>query len=217
MMSKHRGVAVALLAMAVAVLGGCEAPASEAPPPDAGPTEGVFGRVAPAVGGVPSVVLLEPDATGAPVAPAGGARPEPIIDQRGLQFTPRHLVVRVGDTVRFTNSESISHNVQMRDAERGATVLDVDTPPGESADMVVEREGGYDILCSVHPGMTAFLFATAAPIAAFAEPDGTFEIASVPAGAYRLTVWSLDEAARSARSVVVREGVATEVSGASDG
>lgn len=213
-----RAVSAVGLAAAVAVQGACEAPASEAPPAEAAPAEGVFGRVAPAVGGVPSVVVLEP----APGAGAwGGASTpsdaEPAIDQRGLQFTPRHLAVRVGDTLRFTNSESISHNVHVRRSADGATVLDVDTPPGERASLVLEEEGGYDVLCDVHPGMTAFVFATTAPVAAFAEQDGTFRIAPLPAGSYTLSVWSLDEAARLERAVVVQDGAATEVSAAPAG
>jgi hypothetical protein len=59
--------------------------------------------------------------------------------------------------------------------------------------------------------MTAFIFVTDAPYAAFADGDGGFHLSGVPAGEYTLTVWSIDPADRSEQAVVVREAEGTEV------
>jgi hypothetical protein len=68
---------------------------------------------------------------------------------------------------------------------------------------VLEREGGYDVTCDVHPGMRAFVFVTSAPYATFAAIDGTFMIPDVPDGAYTVTVWSATPSLRSERQVEV--------------
>jgi plastocyanin len=36
---------------------------------------------------------------------------EAIVDQRDLMFTPAQLTIAVGDTVRFTDSDRITHNI----------------------------------------------------------------------------------------------------------
>ena len=83
----------------------------EAPPAETTPTEGVFGVAPPASRGTPSVVTLSPVA---PPSATDGASGEglnaeetgtEVMDQFGLAFAPRELSVRVGESVRFTNSE----------------------------------------------------------------------------------------------------------------
>lgn len=184
----------------------CGGPAAESPPPEAPPSEGVYGLVAPAVGFVPSVITLEPD------SPVEVARPQATMDQLGLQFSPRNLIAGVGEPVRFTNSESLAHNVHIRSVVADSTVLNADTPPSEALTFVFEEEGGYEVLCDVHPGMTAFIFVTSAPYGMFAEPDGSFHLTGVPPGAYTVRVWSIDAEARGERTITVTEGTASEVS-----
>jgi len=205
-----------LLAGAALMLSGCgpatdEAPA-EAPAEVAAPAEGVYGRVAPASGGVPSVVTLE----GAGPSP-GGAPGALEMDQLGLQFNPTRLLVPVGGTVRFRNSESLAHNVTITTADTHEPVFDVDTPPGEVSPFTFEGPGGYDVTCQVHPGMRAFVFVTAAPWSTFADEDGSFAITDVPPGTYVLRVWSVDPARRSERQIEVVAGTATEVTADTSG
>ncbi|HET9948005.1 MAG TPA: plastocyanin/azurin family copper-binding protein [Longimicrobiales bacterium] len=190
----------------------CGDPPAEREPADApeavgaAPPQGVWGVAPEAVGGTPSVVLLDgPDAE----APAPSAEP-PHIDQLGLAFTPTALVVRVGETVLFTNSETVTHNVHIREMDSGETVLNVDTDPAGGAEYVFESEGGYDVTCDVHPGMRAFIYATEAPYAVLAERTGAFVVPDVPAGAYTLSVWSADPGLRSEQEITV-SGASTEV------
>ena len=158
----------------------------EAAQPEPTP-EGVFGRAPAAQGGIPSVITLDAQA---PVN--RGEAPEFLIDQLGLQFSPPRLLVRLGQPVRFQNSETIAHNVNVTSMSGDSTVFSEDTMIGQTASFVFDEEGGFDVKCDVHPGMTAFIFVTSAPYAVFAESDGAFHISGVPAGEYTLKVWSVD-------------------------
>ncbi len=147
---------------------------------------GVYGVTAPAVGDVPSVILFTP-ADGATVPSRLG---EPIVDQFGLTFSPRRLLVEAGTTVRFTNSEAaLAHNVQLTDAS-GEVLLDDDATPGASLEVTLPDEGPYGVSCEMHPGMTAFVFATEAPLAVIAEPDGSWSMPTLPPGAWSARVWT---------------------------
>ena len=164
----------------------------------------VFGQAPAAVGGIPSVIMLSPapgENNSAPVFD-----PNPVIDQFGLVFSPSILLIGMGQSVTFTNSESLAHNVNLRQIETDAMVLNVDTDPTESAQYTFDESGGYDVRCDVHPGMTAFVFASPTPYTVFANLDGEFTLSGVPPGSYTLTVWSTDEALNSERTVEVGEG-----------
>lgn len=182
--SPRGAAALAVLATLVAC-----APAEEPAPEVADPEpEGVYGQAPAAVNGVRSVVLLRPlgDPEGATT------REEPLIDQFGLVFSPERLIVDVGEPMSFENSEAaLSHNVQVWPVGATAPILDSDALPTDVIAFTPEP-GGYDILCDEHPGMRAFLFATDAPYAVFAEEDGSFELGVVPAGRYSIGVWSVD-------------------------
>ena len=164
----------------------------------------VFGQAPAAAGGVPSVVMLSAESGRSDSGPVFD--PEPVIDQFGLVFSPTILLVRVGQTVRFTNSESLAHNVNLRHVDTDLVVLDADTDPAETAHYTFEESGGYDVTCNVHPGMTAFVFVSPTPYAVVADLDGEFTLSGVPPGSYTLTVWSTDTALVSERAVEVGEG-----------
>jgi plastocyanin len=145
------------------------------------------------------VVTLTPSSGVATAAPTGPA----LMDQLGLAFTPTQLLVQSGQAVEFVNSESLAHNVHVSFIDGDSTVLVADMDPADRRQIVLEREGGYDVTCDVHPGMRAFIFVTSAPYAALAEPDGSFQIPDVPPGSYVAAVWSASPELRGERSVEV--------------
>jgi plastocyanin len=167
--------------------------------------DGVFG-FAPAVSqGVPSAVALQPS-TGESAPPSEPA----VLDQLGLAFGPMHLVVHVGQPLVFTNSESLVHNVNLTFVDNDSTVYLSDMDPGDRSQIFFEIEGGYDVTCDHHPGMSAFIFVTSAPYSAIADDDGAFSITGVPPGSYTASVWSASEALRSDRTVEI-SGSSTEL------
>jgi plastocyanin len=195
--------------LVAAVVAGCSGEPEPAPPADtpAAPPEGVFGTAPPAAGGTPSVITLTPT-RGPGAAPAPRANPR--MDQLGLAFNPGLLVVRTGETVTFTNSETIAHNVHVAFSDNDSTALEYDTDPNGSVDLLMDREGGYEVSCELHPGMRAFIYVTSAPYAVFANNNGSYRVEGVPPGTYELSVWSVDPTRRSERTIEVT-GPRTEV------
>ena len=84
------------------------------------------------------------------VSAAGAA--EVAVDQKDLQFVPAAVTIKAGDSVRFTDTDRIAHNVT------------IDNPDGTSLDkgmaeynqhIVVkfDKPGTYHAHCRIHPQM----------------------------------------------------------------
>lgn len=169
--------------------GGDEPGGGDPPAPEA-----LLRGTAPAAEGLtPAVVTLRPTGEGTAVDPTAppAVRPEPKIDQFGLQFSPTRLVVDVGVPLLFTNSEgALAHNVHVRAIDTRHSILDEDANAGVELEVTLPTAGGYDVFCDMHPGMTAFVFATDQPYVVLAEADGTFSFPGVTAGTYDLHLWT---------------------------
>lgn len=192
---------IVVTAIAVPLVFGCVDRRTEGPP-DVSSTEGLFGVAPSSAGGIPSVITLTPitPTTGEGIAIAQ----TPVMDQFGLAFSPREMFVSIGRSVRFTNSEgALAHNVQVRSIDRGIGLFDADTNAGEAVVFEFTEEGGYDVSCETHPGMTAFIYATSSPYSTFADQDGSFRFTGVPPGEYSLTVWHSKAALRSEQWVTI--------------
>lgn len=215
--SGRLGWALPALAAVVLAIAGCggggdepsgdgDGPAAREPAasPEAGPV-GVHGRAPAAVGGIPSIVMLTPVEVGAPAPPSD--REGAVVDQFGLAFSPRVLVVRAGTPVTFTNSEgALTHNVHVRSIEGDSTVFNGDAGPGDGIEVRLGGPGGYDVLCDMHPGMSAFVFSTDAPYAVAADPDGAFDAGRLPPGTYRVRLWTVESGFGEEREVRVGDG-----------
>lgn len=74
----------------------------------------------------------------------------PRVDQSGLKFSPSRLVVKVGEKVYFTNSETALHKVQVDDE-----AITGDMQRGNVAAYAFEVAGEYELTCPYHPQMKA--------------------------------------------------------------
>ena len=168
------------------------------------PMQGIYGQSPAASGGVPSVIMLS--AAGAPPETEATAS-SLTIDQFGLTFSPRYLLADEGASITFTNSESdLSHNVRLRAFGDTLDVIDADANPGEQLVVQLWAAGGYDVICDMHPGMTAFIFISEATHSVFAQTDGGFALDSVPTGTYTLQLWTAEDGFQAPRSVEVGPG-----------
>ena len=102
-------------------------------------------------------------------------------------YIPHVRVVPAGSIVTFPNQDPFRHNV-FSNSSAGPFDLGL-TPRGQSSRNAFRRPGVYAIYCNIHPRMSAFVVAVATPYYAQPGADGTFTIASVPAGRYVLHAW----------------------------
>lgn len=110
------------------------------------------------------------------------------IEQKGLQFAPGVLAISAGDTVNFPNHDQVLHNVYTPDNERFV----LPPVPGGQTSTYTFKEAGkaYDLLCSFHPDMCAYVFVSQNPYSSVVDQNGAFQISNVPPGTYKVSVWN---------------------------
>jgi plastocyanin len=70
-----------------------------------------------------------------------------------MQFTPRTLEIKRGDTVEWVNKDLFSHNATAGDRSFASPEI----APGESWQWKAETSGTTSYLCTLHPTMKAVL------------------------------------------------------------
>lgn len=108
------------------------------------------------------------------------------IDQKNMEFTPHIVLAAAGDTVKFTNSDKVDHNVMSPDAK-----YDLGTKPaGAVIEHVFKDPGVFSQVCKIHPEMLAYVFVGQNRFATTVDDKGAFKIVGLPAGSYELDVWN---------------------------
>jgi plastocyanin len=134
------------------------------------------------------------------------ARPVPL-DQKGMKFVPHVLAVQKGQTVLFTNSDNVRHNIFTPDGDK----YNLGTwGQGESKPHTFSATGVYHQLCNIHPEMGGIIMVLDNPFFAVTGDDGKFTIPNVPPGKYTLKTWS-EKQPESSREVTVVAGTPTNV------
>lgn len=80
------------------------------------------------------------------------------IDIRDFAFSPRTVEIRVGDTVRWTNRDSVAHTATARNGSFDTGLLS----EGESGSVRFTAAGTYRYVCTPHPDMTGTVVVRAA-------------------------------------------------------
>ncbi len=85
------------------------------------------------------------------VAGTAWAAQEHVVGQKNKAFTVKTLTIKVGDTVKFSNDDSFSHNVfSLSDAKNFDSGP---TPAGQSRSVTFDKPGKVEVECAVHPDM----------------------------------------------------------------
>jgi plastocyanin len=109
-------------------------------------------------------------------------------DQPCCLFTPRSLVLRSGDFVKFKNSADIGHNVNLT-ADAPSPSFNKQIAPGsfyQDPNPFVAQNTPINYSCSSHPWMKGSIMVFDHPYAVVTADDGKFEIKNAPAGNYRI-------------------------------
>ena len=116
-------------------------------------------------------------------------------------YRPRVVVVPVGSTVRFPNTDPFDHNV-FSASEQNQFDLGL-YGRGEAKSHTFTHPGLVRVYCNVHPKMVAYVVVTSNRHYAQPGVDGSFTIENVPPGRYRLHVWHERIAAEIVKDVTV--------------
>jgi plastocyanin len=78
------------------------------------------------------------------------------VSMKDLQFSPKDVTVEVGQTVTFTNDESVAHDVHKTSGPGGdfASGPTGGMKQGDSYELALDTPGKYEYVCNLHaPGM----------------------------------------------------------------
>ncbi len=121
--------------------------------------------------------LEMPEPTGIPV----------VLDQRNLRFLPHVLPILRGTTVVFPNSDPIRHNVF---SASEAQMFNLGTySSGIKRTVTFEKPGVVELLCNVHPEMSAYILVLGTPYFSSTDGRGFFHLDDVDPGDYSLSFW----------------------------
>jgi len=131
------------------------------------------------------VVIAMPAAAGSRSSPT----PRPaVMDQKNLEFLPRVLVVAAGTRVEFPNNDSVSHQVYSFSA---AKHFQLPLYKGEVHPPITFDRSGLVVLgCNIHDAMVGYIYVTDAPYFGTTGAGGNLQLKGLPAGDYRVAIWS---------------------------
>ena len=137
----------------------------------------------------------------------GEAPPGPVqVDQQQCVFVPRVVIVPVGGTVEFLNSDRLLHNIRGR-----ATVnrpFNRTQPKGRTIPMVFQKAEVVRVDCDLHPWMRAWVVVAEHPFYTITNDQGEFLLDNVPPGRYTIQLWQ-EALGTVTKDVSVADGVTT--------
>ena len=134
---------------------------------------------------VGAVIELTPAATDA--ATPIKASPVAIMDQIERQFVPMVLLIDVGQSVDFPNSDNVRHHVYSFSAiKQFSTPLYADN----SIEPIVFDKPGIAVLgCNIHDSMVAYVYVSQSPHHAISDENGNLQLTALAANPGTLSVW----------------------------
>lgn len=162
------------------------------------------GTISGKVSGVSGESVVYVDTIAGKTFPAPSEHP--VMDQKGLLFQPHIIVVQVGTTVEFLNSDKVAHNVFWPSLMQGTKKLpgkNLGTwPTGEKRPFKFDQVGVAALLCNVHPEMSGYIVVVPTPYYAKTDKSGEYKIENVPDGQYNVVAWH-EGAKNSTKAVAV--------------
>jgi plastocyanin len=124
---------------------------------------------------------------GADDAPPPGTS-EVSFDQHDCRYVTHVLVVHVGQNIRFSNSDPVSHNIHTlakvnREWNR---IQPAETPAFTYA---YDKEEFIPVKCNIHPWMQGYLAVLKTSHFFVTREDGAYTLPELPPGKYTVTAW----------------------------
>src|SRR5258705_7939936 len=145
--------------------------------------------------------------------PSGAKRdwnfPAAKMDQKQCSFIPRVVIVPVGGTVEFLNSDRLLHNV--RSAGKENPPFNRAQPHARSISFTFKQPEGLRVDCDLHSWRRRWVVLAEHPFYAVTNEQGEFTLENVPKGKYTLQVWQ-ESLGNVTQAVVVGDQGPTTVS-----
>jgi len=111
-----------------------------------------------------------------------------VYDQQGCRYATHVLAFRVGQEVKISNSDPISHNIHplAKVNREWNKIQPAGTPPFSYA---YDREEFIPIKCNIHPWMQGYFVVLRTSHFAVTGDDGRFTLPDLPPGHYTVTAW----------------------------
>ena len=85
------------------------------------------------------------------LACSGAVAAEHVVSQKGKEFAPKSLKIKVGDSVDFRIDDPFAHNVfslsDIKSFDLGSYAQ------GQSRKVIFDKAGKVEVECSIHPNM----------------------------------------------------------------
>jgi plastocyanin len=131
------------------------------------------------------------------------------MDQKQCSFIPRVVIVPVGGTVEFLNSDRLLHNVRSSGKENPP--FNRAQPHARSISFAFKQPELLRVDCDLHSWMRGWVVVADHPFYAVTNEQGEFVLENVPRGKYTLQVWQ-ESLGNVTQEVVVGDKATTTVS-----
>ncbi|MBL8915609.1 MAG: hypothetical protein JNM17_33230 [Archangium sp.] len=111
------------------------------------------------------------------------------MEQKGLAFVPRVLVVEKGDVVVFVNTESSTVTHEIHADKQTNTFVSGENSNPETFQKTFEHVGETHLGCNKHAFMSGTILTVPNSLHVQVEANGKWTIANVPARPLKLVVW----------------------------
>ena len=125
---------------------------------------------------------------GVPIGSKAPALPVPAkMDQKQCVFVPRVVVVPVGGTVEFLNSDRLLHNV--RGGGKENPPFNRAQPHARTIAIGFKSPEVLRVDCDLHSWMRGWIVVAEHPFYAVTNDEGEFVFENIPPGKYKLQAW----------------------------
>jgi len=129
-----------------------------------------------------AVVTVRADGAHAPSAPISA-----ILDQINLTFVPDIVVIPVGSTVEFPNTDSVSHQIYSFSPTKRFQLPLYHGKPYPPVHF--DQAGVVTLGCNIHDRMVGYIVVTDATYFGRTDAHGIWSATNVPRGTYHVSVW----------------------------
>ena len=142
----------------------------------------------------------------------GASAPPVVLDQKGCEYIPSILAVQTDQKIVVKNSDPVLHNVHNVPGEGSGNKEKNEAQLPNGADLTFsfsKPENFLKFKCDVHQWMFAWVSIFDHPYFAVSGKDGSFKIANVPPGKYKIQA-THRKAGTVTQEVEVKEGEAAK-------